>query len=682
MLKTEIKQAPLQLSSAAGLEQRVPGKAGVGAAAEAPSIPKVQAAKAQARAWGWLPELSVTTTLGLLLVAFTNYGAYTEATWATPLFWLGLMVMLLPAVYRLAAEEATRRERLGVIVLLVWGFYAVKLLHSPFTLTFADEFVHVFNAEATLASGYLFNPNSILRVTAYYPGLAAVTTALADVTGLPVMAAAVVLIGVARLVLVLAIFLLFEQVSGSTRVAGLGAVLFMGQSSFLYWSAQFSYESLSFPLVIAALFLAAKGMAVRRRSSFWRYTVLGLLVVAAITTIHHLSSYALAALLLAWSFLEHTQLHARLAGRLERVFNSLRWRLPYLGSMNRLLARDANGPGKWRAPDLLAVFAAIAAAGWLLLVASPTISYLSPVLSQAVLSVVRMIAGEQTTRQLFVSKSGYVAPLFVRLTGLGAVLLCLFGLPFGLYRVWRRYSRSAFVTLMALAALGYFAMLGFRLTGAGWETANRASTYLFLGLALVLSMAAVQLWLAKVPGRIGRLLLAAYIGVIFAGGVIAGWPGQQLLAQPYAVEASGQTILPEGELAAAYVRDELPPGVLGADEANGRLMLARSQRYVLAGRAPFIHDIVTKPEYDRWQLQALHDYQMRYVVVDRRLSSWDNMVGYFFAPVPHASERATEWLAPEQYLKYDKEPTADRLFDSGNIVIYDIGALNHEQPAE
>ena len=178
-----------------------------------------------------------------------------------------------------------------------------------------------------------------------------------------------------------------------------------------------------------------------------------------------------------------------------------------------------------RAPDLLAVFATVAAVGWLLIVANPTISYLSPVLSQAVLSVVNMIAGEQTSRQLFVSKSGYVAPLLERVTGLGAVLLCLLGLPFGLYQVWRRYSRSAVAVLLALAAVGYFAMLGFRLTGAGWETANRASTYLFLGLALVLSMAAVQLWLAKVPGRIGRLVVAAYVGIVFAGGVIAGWPG-------------------------------------------------------------------------------------------------------------------------------------------------------------
>ena len=345
MLNTEIKQTPLGAGATVGREQLALGQPGLGTVAEQAGIKSVAntgaktpktptkavtkpvagaQAGARVRAWGWLPELSVTTSLGLLLVACTNYGAYTQAVWATPLFWLGLMVMLLPAVYRLTAAEATRRERIGAIVLLVMGLYLVKLLHSPFTLTFADEFVHVYNAEATLASNYLFNPNSILRVTAYYPGLAAATAALADVSGLPVMGAAVVLIGAARLVLVLAIFLLFEQVSGSARVGGLGAALFMGQPSFLYWSAQFSYESLSFPLVIAALFLAARSLAARRASSFWRYTVLALLVIAAVTTIHHLSSYALAGVLLAWSLLEHTQLHARLAGSIRRVTRSER----------------------------------------------------------------------------------------------------------------------------------------------------------------------------------------------------------------------------------------------------------------------------------------------------------------------------------------------------------------------
>jgi hypothetical protein len=670
MLKTETKRAAIQVNSVAGVERR-PIHAESSAA-----IRNKAAAEPQAQVWGWLPELSLTTALGLLLVAFTNYGAYTAAEWATPLFWLGLLVLLLPPVYRLSSAHAARRERIGLVILLVMGFYVVKLMHSPFTLTFPDEFMHMYNAEATLRSDYLFNPNSILRVTAYYPGLAAVTAALADITGLPVVPAAILLIAMARLVLVLAIFLFFEQVSGSARVAGLGAALFMAQSSFLYWSAQYSYESLSFPLAVAALFLAARSQSAWRRNSFWRYTLLALLVIAAITAIHHLSSYALALFLLAWSLLEHTQLHARVARALERV-------VPRSGRLRHLLTRvHSESAVRRRAPDLLAIFAACAAVAWLLLVASPTIGYLRPVLSNAVLSVVNLLADEQSTRQLFVSDSGYVAPLLERAIGIGAVLLCLGGLPFGLYQIWRRYSHSAVVVLLASAAVAYFLMLGFRLTGAGWETANRASAYLFVGLALVLSIAAVQVWLAAFPGWRGRLALAAYVGIVFAGGVIAGWPGQQRLALPYVVEAGSQTILPEGEAAAEWVRDGLPQGVVGADEANGRLLLARAQRYVLAGRHPFIRDIVFNPEFDRWQLQALRDYQMRYVVVDRRQSSWDNMVGYFFLPTPHPSERAAEWLEPEQYRKYDRRPEVDRLFDSGNIVIYDIGALNHEQLAE
>jgi hypothetical protein len=94
---------------------------------------------------------------------------------------------------------------------------------------------------------------------------------------------------------------------------------------------------------------------------------------------------------------------------------------------------------------------------------------------------------------------------------------------------------------------------------------------------------------------------------------------------------------------------------------------------------------VGAPEFDQWQLQAMDDYQMKYVVVDRRQSSWDNMIGYFFLPKPPDSERTAQWLVPEQYQKYDQQPEADRLFDSGNIVIYDIediGVRSHGQPAE
>ena len=77
MLKTEIKQAPLQAQQcrrarAAGAGKQEPAQP------QKPADPGA-AARGKARAWGWLPELSVTTALGLLLIAATNYGAYTSA---------------------------------------------------------------------------------------------------------------------------------------------------------------------------------------------------------------------------------------------------------------------------------------------------------------------------------------------------------------------------------------------------------------------------------------------------------------------------------------------------------------------------------------------------------------------------------------------------------------------------
>ena len=48
--------------------------------------------------------------------------------------------------------------------------------------------------------------------------------------------------------------------------------------------------------------------------------------------------------------------------------------------------------------------------------------------------------------------------------------------------------------MFAGAAVAYFAMLGLRLSPAAWETGNRASEFLFLGLAFVLAFAGVELW--------------------------------------------------------------------------------------------------------------------------------------------------------------------------------------------
>src|SRR5437773_9757751 len=52
--------------------------------------------KAAADRWGWLPALSLTSAVGVFLLALAYNGGRDAAQWADPLFWFGLLVLFLP----------------------------------------------------------------------------------------------------------------------------------------------------------------------------------------------------------------------------------------------------------------------------------------------------------------------------------------------------------------------------------------------------------------------------------------------------------------------------------------------------------------------------------------------------------------------------------------------------------
>ena len=189
--------------------------------------------------WGWLPALSLSGACGLLLVAVADTLSRSGTGWAEPLFWAGLLALVTPFTVRLASAEAARRERIGLVVLLGLMLYLVKIMHSPFGFTFNDELIHTYNVKRILQSGVLFRENPMLAVTPLYPGLETLTAAVALLSGLNPFDAGLLVVGAARLVLTLALFLFYEQASGSARVAGLATLLYMANSNFLYWGVQF-----------------------------------------------------------------------------------------------------------------------------------------------------------------------------------------------------------------------------------------------------------------------------------------------------------------------------------------------------------------------------------------------------------------------------------------------------------
>jgi hypothetical protein len=710
------------------------------------SAPAEQAVPAaQVLSLGWLPALSVVTAAGLLLMAAANYLAKSGAGAGTQIFWFSLLVIIVPITFRLLAAQPSRSERFGLVMVFGMALFLVKVMQSPFGFTYSDELVHLHNVHQILESSHLFLPNSILPASTLYPGLESFTAGLQQLSGLDAYSAGQVVIGAGRLILMAALFLLYERVTHSPRVAALASILYAGNANFLYFSVQFSYESLALPLALLVLYAVARREDLANAGERLGLTLLALIGICAVVVTHHLSSYFLASVLVLW-----TLMASRARITLFSLFGQwlVRFSASRLGQKLEPAFRRIVGAPAWPihgqgaatgGPGGLALFASAAAMVWLVYVASFTLTYLSPVFGHALVSVIGLIGGESTGRQLFQSNSGYVAPAAERFVALGSVLLLLAALPFGLREVWRRRLHHPMVLVLSGAALAYFSTLGLRLVPSAWEIGNRASEFLFVGLALVTALArfpsipAVSLWTRIMlsvrsnlaarwtrvghkgsqvfsdPGQPGRragpmlpparalqvpakqrsrtwrrprsewqlrLALTLAMAGIFSGGVIAGWLPELRLAKLSRLEVSGQVLEPAGTVVSRWMLDQYGPmNIVGADEANGRSLLAYGRQHALAGRNPNIVGMLETDKLVDWQWELMRELGIEYMLVDRRRISDDNMLGYFFDRGPGRQPAEQALLPPAVYLKFDSLPSVSRELDSGNIAVYYVWKL-------
>ena len=106
-------------------------------------------------------------------------------------------------------------------------------------------------------------------------------------------------------------------------------------------------------------------------------------------------------------------------------------------------------------------------------------------------------------------------------------------------------------------------------------------------------------------------------------------------------------------------------------------MLTYGDQAVLIGSHRDINQLLEAPVVSNWQVHILQFWQLQYVVMDRRRISWNNMEGYYFARPDQPA--ATRWLAAEAVEKFDQQPGANRILDTGDLVIYDVKALRDAQ---
>ena len=582
---------------------------------------------------GGLPYVALGTGAGLALIAIANALSRSGHGGGQAAFWCGILLVVIPAALRLAGPDASLRERAAIVALAGIALYGAKLLRDPFDFTFADELAHLRNLQNILHSGNLFEPNSILPVTPHYPGLESLASALVGLSGLSPFWAGALLIGFARVLVPLALLLAFTRLTGSARAGSLGALAYAATPTFLYFAAQFSYASLAIPLMtVVLLTLARRETAADAERVAWSIALL--VIFAGIVPVHHITSYGVIGLLFAVSVA-----YAVIPGR---------------------QAKD----GPW----LLAVLAVLLAAGWLVLEAWQTVDYLRPVVHNAVSDTFDTVFRQTQGRTPFSGPGDASTPIAERAVAFGSVLTLLALVLAGGWIVWFRHRRDPLAVVLAVAALVYLGTLPLRLIPDAWETASRASEFLFLGVALLAGLA-LSWQLERRPGMWMRCVAAGLIALVVCGGIIAGWPSGSRLARPLKVTVAGREVLSPSYAAADWTGAELGTGRrIGAEDSDARLLLTRARQTAIEGTNPDIQDVLRADLLEPWMPQLLRDEKIAYVLTDRRKVSSDNILGYFF-------DQGTPELWPAgAAAKFDRGDV-DRRYDGGDIVVYDVRGL-------
>jgi len=609
------------------------------------------------------PALMVV--LGLVCVGAADALARQGVPGVQPLWWLGMLAIFSPAAATLLFVKVSRTEAVFILSLVGLALYAAKLLYAPGVLFGYDELLHFRTADNLLTSGRLFAKNTLLPVSPYYPGMEVVTAALVQLTGLSITQAGFVLIGSARLLTVVAVFLLLERVAVPSRFAAPATLLYMACPSFLYFDSMFAYESLALALALVCLFVlhAAQLEEGSRRHLL---NIVGAVLLLAVVVTHHVTSFILAGTLVTWTLVtlvNSRRMRRDLGEAAGADVRSLRRRV-YLSDL----------PGSGWVP-ILAVVAVLA---WLLTIAEVAIAYLTPQILVGFSEIMRIIRMEGTGRQLFQSAGGHSSPLLERIVGIGSVLIILALIPPGIRYLWERRHSNVLSHFLAVGALAYPAILALRFTQTGWSVGSRATAFVYVPLAFAIAAGIEPLIARHIRhDRLGALLVVVAASLIFTGGIVAGSSPVTRLPAPYNPGTAEVPYDVESLAAANWAANTLGAGHrVVADSAGGLLIgSVGRQQLVTSEDGVSISRFFLTPDIDPGDRAMVRDGRIDYVLVDRRIAGVEPLKGFVYEPWEKQLVNYGKAVSLGTIDKFADARDASKEFDSGNIQFFEVHRL-------
>lgn len=572
-----------------------------------------------------------------------NASVRQPSTAAHALFWLAVAVALATAGGIWALSNRGRGTAAALSAVLGGLLSLPKLLRSPQYLSFYDEQAHLRATESLLHGGALDAANPLNAVVADYPGLHLVTAILSGVTGGSVLVTGTVVVVLARIAGCLAVYLLAERLVRSPGTALLAVVVFVANPAYVFFDAQYSYESLAAPLVAVTLVAATRGA----------YGAAGILT-AFVTLTHHGSSYVLAGILVVVVLVD-----------------VVRRRRPPLG-----LA-------------VVTGLAVVLPVAWLFGAARSTLAYISPYVHSNLDSIPDFLAGRGGPRRLF---GGYLTvPVYEKVAGFAAVvvLLGLFGA--GAWRLFtrgrepgerrprlRRREAPAW-TLLLLGAV-YFASLPL-VALRDDQVAKRLWEFAFIGVGAVCAvpLAALLKGRPAVPpaallkGRAGTAVAAIAVLVVFVGSGVARSGEHIRFPGPYVPSADPRSMTPDVVAAARWMA-----GRRGPDHriVGDRTLAAVFGSYGEQTPVTYQEDgvpvwiIYTPDEVTPAASQEIRQHGIGWIAVDLRSAGQFPLTGFYFDESEPGAYVDTH-LTVRGLTKFTGTGFR-RAYDNGNVVLFEV----------
>jgi hypothetical protein len=594
---------------------------------------------------GLAPQLLALSAAGVLLVAFAYAGGRAGFGWAGAAYWVGQVVVYTPVVFRLLSPRLTGVTESFLLAMgLAVNQYMQKWMYSPDQFRFPDELQHWLSTTLVVETGRLFEPNSALPVAAHFPGLEEMGSAVISLTGLSVTDAGLLVAGVLRLVFVGALFMMVRRAGGSPSLAGATCAIYATALHYLFFNAMYIYQTAALPFLLLAVWATRCWRS--REPGYVPYAVVGVVSVVVVAVSHHITAMAM------------------------------------VGTLGLLAACDLVFPArhKRRSALVLAGTAAFVVVAWVLLVANEVLDYLGAPVQSMFAALTQIFAGGGS--QTSVAPGNPLWQLAIQALGLLSLLVLL---ARAAWMAVRTRERDAWQWAVLVGSVAFFATSGLRFMGAqGPELAGRASTFTYVPMSMLAAATIVE-WRRSLrprtwPGPLRRWTVdarwarpaplgAAMAALLMLAARAGGWPPYwEQLPGPYRVAGFERSVDGENVTAAWWTGEALGWRNRVAADVTGATLVSTYGRQDPVGEASALY---YDPGWGLRDQQILQSLSIDYLWVDVRMSQQLPAGGAYFAVDPQAQQHVTP-VPLDHLVKFDHIPGVSRVYDSGNIRIYDV----------